>query len=218
MSARETAELQQRLTPSRRPLPAQRWGFLPTRPFWNLAALTPVSFVFWFSAVVFYDWLRTLGLPWWQNGLGCLVFMVVWAGLVERWSRRYFVRRHRCVLRSSEVPREAPGSLAPTSEPQRKPPIVATSEFWDYAFARWFGRAKGIAEMLFEFVFFMSAFYPSWRVVLGFLLLVVAISLGLGCWQRRLIRAQLEGVRAGPALAVSSERGPSGGLTATGRK
>lgn len=222
MSSRETVELQPQ-TPSRRPLPAQRWGFLPTRPFWNLAALTPVSFVVWFPAVFFYDWLRALGLPWWQNGLGCLVFMAVWAGLVERWSRRYFVRRYRCVLRSSEVPSEAPGSLDPASEPQRKLPIVATAEFWNYAFARLFGWAKGIAQILFEFVFFMSAFYPSWRVVLGFFLLVVAISLGLGCWQRRLLRSHLEGAEAGRALAggamaAESGRDPGEGFMAADRK
>lgn len=222
VGSRETVELQQRLTSSRPPLPAQRWGFLPTRPFWNLAALTPVSFAFWFPAVVFYDWLRTLGLPWWQNGLGCMVVMAVWAGLVERWSRRYFVRRYRCVLRSSDVPSEAPGSLAPASDPQRKPPIVATAEFWDYAFARLFGWAKGIAAMLFEFVFFMSAFYPSWRVVLGAFLVVAAMSLALGWWQRRLLRSHLEGAGAGKALAggamaVSSGRGPSEGLTAADR-
>ncbi|WP_434422269.1 hypothetical protein [Nannocystis pusilla] len=176
---------------------------MPTQPFWSLAALTPVSFAFWFPAVVFYDWLRTLGLPWWQNGLGCMVFMAVWAGLVERWSRRYFVRRYRCVLRSSEFPSEAPGSLAPASEPQRKPPIVATAEFWDYAFARLFGWAKGIAAMLFEFVFFLS--------------------LALGWWQRRLLRSHLEGARAGKALAggamaVPSGGGPSEGLMAADRK
>ncbi|MFY0538472.1 hypothetical protein [Nannocystis pusilla] len=76
--------------------------------------------------------------------------------------------------------------------------------------------------MLFEFVFFMSAFYPSWRVVLGAFLVVAAMSLALGWWQRRLLRSHLEGAGAGKALAggsmaVSSGRGPSEGLMAADR-
>src|SRR5690606_34146416 len=90
VTPRETMDLRQRWTPSRGPLPPQRWGILPTEEFWSLAALTPISFVFWLAALFFYDWLVSFGLPWWQNGLGCMVFAAVWAGLMERWSRKFF--------------------------------------------------------------------------------------------------------------------------------
>lgn len=207
MTSQEPVDLLQRLTPACEPLPPQRWGFLPTEQFWSLAALTPISAAFWFVALFFYDRLCSFGLPWWQNGLGFAVFTAVWAGFLERWSRRYFAHRLRRALSSMEWPfNEAPIELVPTDEPQRRLPVFATPEFWDYAFARLFGRAKLVASMLFEFVFYMAAFYPSWRVFSGSILVLLSISLGLGWWQRRLIRAQLEGPRTGPALVDGSPR------------
>lgn len=199
-------ELLQRLTPARGPLPPQRWGFLPTEPFWRLAALTPpISVVFWLGAFAFCGGLVSLGLPWWQTGLGCLVFTVGWAGLVERWSREYFVRLRARAPRSPEGQlREAQSELVPAPEPQRGLPLVATSEFWDYAFERLFGRGKTIAYVAFNVVFFMAAFYPSWLVVLGSLSVLVAISFALGWWQRRLLRAQLEADHANRTLMEGS--------------
>lgn len=197
-------DLRQQLVPSRGPLPPQRWGFLPTEQFWSLASFTPISFVFWLGAAFFYDWLVSLGWSWWQNGLGCVVFTAVWAGLVERWSRKYLARRRLQALTSpDELLSETRDDLVPAPEPQQGLPVFATHEFWDYAFARWFGRAKGVASMLFEFVFFMAAFYPSWKVFFGSLFLLILMSLGLGRWQRRLIRAQLpRGAQVDPTLAA----------------
>ncbi|MCY1060261.1 hypothetical protein [Nannocystis sp. SCPEA4] len=144
-------------------------------------------------------------MPWWQNGLGCLVFTAVWAGLVERWSRQYFIRRRMRALGSPEDPfEEAPSELVPVQEPQRGLPIVATSEFWDYAFEKLFGGGKTVAYVILNAMFFMVAFFPSWQVLVGSFLVMVAISLGLGCWQRRLIRSQLEGAQAGSVLVGSS--------------
>jgi membrane protein implicated in regulation of membrane protease activity len=198
----------QRLTPARGPLPPQRWGFLPTEQFWRLAALTPpISVVFWLGAFAICNGLLSIGLPWWQNGLGCLVFTALWAGLVERWSRGYLVRRRARALSEPEGQRhEARSDLVPTQEPQRGLPVVATSEFWDYAFERLFGRGKTVAYVVFSALFFMAAFYPSWLVVLGSISVVVAISLGLGWWQRRLLRSQLEGDQTGPELVEESPR------------
>jgi hypothetical protein len=224
VTPRDTGDLLQRLTPSRGPLPPQRWGFLPTEQFWSLAALTPLSFVFWIVAFCFHDWIRSLGWVWWLNGLGCMVFVAVWAGFVERWSRRYLVRRRMRALSSpTGLLGEARSELVSVQEGPRGLPVVASSEFWDYAFERGFGRGKTVAYAVLSGMFFMAAFYPSWQVVVGSCLVMVAISLGLGCWQRRLIRAQLEGVRAGPALAqgamaVSSAREPREGLTEADRK
>jgi hypothetical protein len=114
------------------------------------------------------------------------------------------MRRMRA-LSSPENPfDEAPSELIPAQEPQRGLPIVATSEFWDYAFEKLFGRGKNLAYVVLNAMFFMVAFYPSWQVLVGSFLVMVAISLGLGWWQRRLIRSQLEGVQAGPSLAGSS--------------
>ncbi|MDC0669334.1 hypothetical protein [Nannocystis radixulma] len=212
MTPRETVDLLQRLTPSRGPLPPQRWGFLPTEQFWRLAARTPIFFGLWFIAGFFYDWLCSFGLPWWQNGLGCLVFTAVWAGLVERWSRQYFIRRRMRALSSPECPfEEAPSELVPAQEPQRGLPIVATSEFWDYAYEKLFGRGKTVAYVVFNAMFFMVAFFPSWQVLVGSFLVMVAMSLGLGWWQRRLIRSQFEGAQAGPVLAGSSMPGLQSG-------
>ena len=203
MTPRGTVDLRQQITPAREPLPPQRWGVLPTEQFWSLASLTPISFIFWLGAVVFFDWLVSLGWMWWQNALGCMVFVAAWAGVVERWSRKYFMRQRLRALRAPEGQLgEARGELVPLREAQRGLPVFATADFWDYRFKRWFGRAKGVASMLFEFAFFMAAFYPSWRVFFGSLLLLIGISLGLGWWQRRLIHSQLEaGAQAGPALS-----------------
>lgn len=201
----------QQIAPSPGPLPPQRWGFLPTEQFWDLASFTPISFIFWFGAAFFCDWVFPLGWPWWQNGLVFMVFTAVWAGLVERWSRKYLVRRQ---LRALTAPGgdlgDLSGELVPASEPQRLP-VFATSEFWDYAFERWFGRAKVVASMLFEFVFFMAAFYPSWPVFVGSLVLLIAMSLCLGWWQRRVIRGQLAaGAEENPALSGDVWRGQGG--------
>ena len=212
MTPRDTGDLLQRLTPARGPLPPQRWGFLPTGQFWRLAARTPILFGLWFVTGFFYDWLRSFGLPWWQNGLGCLVFTAIWAGLVERWSRQYFIRCRMRALSSPEDPFDvAQSELVPAQEPQRGLPIVATSEFWDYAYERLFGRAKIVAYVVLNAMFFVVAFYPSWQVLAGSFLVMVAISLGLGWWQRRLLRSQLDGAHVGPSLVGSSMPGLQAG-------
>ena len=88
-------------------------------------------------------------------------------------------------------------------------PVVATREFWHYAFARLFGRARGVAFKLYEFVFFMAFFYPSVLVWVGTFSLLVVTSLSLGAWQRRLLRRELEaGVSPGLSLAEASGSGP----------
>lgn len=210
MTPRGTVDAQQQIAPSRGPLPAQRWGLLPTEQFWALASFTPISLIFWIGAAFFYEGLLSLGWAWWQNGLGCLVFTAVWAGLVERWSRKYLVRRHLRALQAPDGPLdEAWGELIPSPAPPRTPRIFATVDFWDYAFERWFGRAKGVASMLFEFVFFMAVFYPSWQVFVGSFALLVGMSLGLRWWQRHLLKQELEaGAQAAPALPETCERPP----------
>ena len=43
-----------------KPLPPQRWGFLPTLQFWALAFLTPVAFVYYLGVVIFVVGLTLL--------------------------------------------------------------------------------------------------------------------------------------------------------------
>lgn len=90
-------------------------------------------------------------------------------------------------------------ALAP--EPQRKLPIVATADFWDYAFERLFGRAAGVAQALFNLALFMAFCYPAWHTILLAALLLLATALSLGWWQRRLLIAQ---TTPGPATLVDS--------------
>ena len=207
--------LRQQLAPSRGPLPPQRWGFLPTEQFWNLAQLTPITFAFWIPAFIFHDCLVYFaGLPWWQNGLACMAFAALWAGLVERWSRQYLVRRRMRALTEGGL--EDAEARVPSSVESQKLPVFATHEFWDYAFARLFGRARGVASTLLDFMFFMTFFYPSALVLVGTFSLLVVISLGLGAWQRRLLRRELEAdAQAGAALVEASGSGGSRSRTTT---
>lgn len=202
--------LRQQLAPSRGPLPPQRWGFLPTEQFWNLAQFTPITFAFWIPAFIFHDCLVYFGgLPWWQDGLACMAFAALWAGMVERWSRQYLARRRLRALTKGGL-EDAREALVPSPVEPRKLPVFATHEFWDYAFARLFGRARGVAFTLFEFMFFMAFFYPSAVVLVGAFSLLVGISLGLGAWQRRLLRRELEAdAQPGAALAEASGSGRS---------
>ncbi|PCC69455.1 hypothetical protein SAMN02745121_08942 [Nannocystis exedens] len=180
---------------------------MPTEQFWNLASFTPIAFVFWLPLGFFYEWILTLGWPWWHNGLAFMVLATVWSGLVERGSRKYLARRRLRALTEGTLDEvqlvSSSAELVPSSAelvPQ-KMPVVATRGFWHYAFARLFGRARGVAFKLYEFVIFMAFFYPSALVWVGTFSLLVVTSLSLGAWQRRLLRRELEaGTQPGPAL------------------
>ncbi|MCY1070593.1 hypothetical protein OV090_37980 [Nannocystis sp. RBIL2] len=177
---------------------------MPTEQFWHLAWFTPIMLAFWIPAFIFHDCLVLLGGAWWQNGLACMAFAVLWTGLVERWSRGYLARRRMRALTEGglEDAQEAP--VPPPALPQ-KLPVFATHEFWDYAFLRLFGRARGVAARLTDFLFFMAFFYPSGLVWVGAFSLLLVISLCLGAWQRRLLRRELAAAtQPGPALAEAS--------------
>ncbi|MDC0721652.1 hypothetical protein [Nannocystis bainbridge] len=183
---------------------------MPTEQFWNLARFTPITLTFWIPGFIFYDCLVYFGgLSWWQNGLAAMAFAALWAGLVERVSRRYLARRRMRALTEGGTP-DAQEARVPSPAGPQKLPVFPTHEFWDYAFARLFGRAKGVASALFEFMFFMVFFYPSVSVFFGAFSLLVGISLGLGAWQRRLLRRELEAdAQPGPALVEASGSGGS---------
>lgn len=205
------------LTPLDKPLPPQRWGFLATDQFWARALLTPIAIPFWAGAAVFFVYSNIFALAWWQQALGFLAFYAVWGGLVERWYRRALARRrmllhaeHRPALDVAMAP-ALPGdsSHEPVSPPALRPelPIVATAEFWDYAFERLFGRAAQVARVVFDIAFVLAIFHPTWTPMIVAILAAIVLSLCLGLWQRRLLRSQLRtDTRASPALAESSGR------------
>lgn len=68
-----------------------------------------------------------------------------------------------------------------------------------------FGRGKSVAYVVLDAMFFMVAFYPSRQVLVGSFLVMVAISLSLGWWQRPLIRSQLAGSSM-PSLQSGDDR------------
>ncbi|WP_434418166.1 hypothetical protein [Nannocystis pusilla] len=182
---------------------------MPTEQFWHLAWFTPIMVAFWIPAFIFHDCLVLLGGSWWQNGLACMAFAILWTGLVERWSRGYLARRRMRALTEGELD-DAQEAPVPSPAQSQKLPVFATDEFWDYAFSRLFGRASGVATALFQFIFFMACFYPSGFVLVGTFSLLVVISLCLGVWQRRLLRRELAaGTKPGPALAEASGAGAS---------
>ncbi|MCY0989915.1 hypothetical protein OV203_22440 [Nannocystis sp. ILAH1] len=192
-----------------RPLPPQRWGFLPTNRFWYHASLTPISLVFWAGAAVFFTGFDLFALVWWQQSLVWMVFWWVWGGLVERFTRRYLARRRmralagpRTALSESleEVAVEAPaGELAPLAErpvlpsPAPVPPrtlesrlaLVQQVESWDLAYERLFGRGAEVAQFAFNLAFGLAIFHPSWFVKLLGILALLAAARGVGSWERR---------------------------------
>ncbi|WP_434426402.1 hypothetical protein [Nannocystis pusilla] len=191
--------------------------------------LTPIAIVFWAGAAVFLTCSNLFALVWWQQALGFLAFFAVWGGLVERWSRSYFARRRMLLLAghpaalaaapakadaSPPSPRvlldDSPRELVPLQKQQSEPPIVATAEFWDYAFGRLFGRAAPVAHVVFDVACVLALFYPTWTPTLVVVLVAIVISLWFGLWQRRLLLQLKADAQADPALAE-----PRGRLTAS---
>lgn len=205
----------QRIAPYR-PLPPQRWGFLPTNQFWAHAWLTPIAIIFWAGAAVFFTFFDLFALVWWQQSLGFLVFYGVWGGLVERYTRRYLARRQvRALPRPGtdplagledatvEAPAGGPSRLpeppgpssrapVPVREPRPELSFVATAETWDLAYEKLFGRGADVAQLAVNIVLGLAIFYPSWVVKMLAFLAMLAASLGLGLWQRRRATAGAE--------------------------
>jgi hypothetical protein len=217
-----------------RPLPPQRWGFLPTNEFWHHAALTPISIIFWAGWAVFFGFFDLYALVWWQQALVWMVFWWVWAGLVERYTRKYLARRQMRALASPRT--DPPGALedaavdAPASEltPLPEPPglssrppvpsrtpetrlaLVQRVESWDLAYQRLFGRGAEVAQFLFNLVFGLAIFHPSWFVKLLGILALLGAARGVGSWERRSL-----GRERGP-LPASSRSGQSRSLSPAG--
>lgn len=199
-------------------------GFLATNNFWSRALLTPIAILFWAGAAVFFTCSDFFALVWWQQALGLMAFLAVWGGLVERWSRKYLVRRRTLLLAGPSAaldaaPTEAraappslrdllgesPRDLVPSREPRSEWPIVPTAEFWDYAFERLFGRAAGVANLAFDLAIALAMFYPTWTPTFVVILVMIVLSLWFGVWQRRLLLQFEADAQADPALAESSE-------------
>lgn len=212
-----------------RPLPPQRWGFLPTNQFWHHAMLTPISLIFWAGAAVFFVFFDLFALVWWQQSLAWMVFWWVWAGLVERYVRRYLARRQVRALadprtdvpeRLADADGEAPaGGLTPLPEPLGPPsraPVpsrapgarlafVQRVDSWDLVYERLFGRGGEVAQFAFNLAFGLAIFHPSWFVKLLGILALLGAARGVGSWERR--QAMATGVdMARPALEGDERR------------
>lgn len=181
-----------------RPLPPQRWGFLPTNEFWHHAALTPISLIFWAGWAVFFGFFDFFALAWWQRPLVWMIFWWVWAGLVERCVRRYLARQQSRALVSPQTEpamgREEASVAAPAEERALVRPglplrarlgLGQRVESLDLAFAQVFGRGAGAAQLAFTLAFGLAIFYPSWWVKLLGVLAFVGVGLWVGAWERR---------------------------------
>jgi len=170
---------------------------LPTEEFWELAALTPLSpiYVAGLIAAVLLVQLA-LGIEhllWWHYVLAVPLISRAWAGLLERWGRRYFSRLRRHALEhehplgvlGAEPPARHDDGIAvlepPRGSSESMPQtwgILPTGPFWSAMWRHWFGRASGLMALVAEFVFASLIFYPSWQTrALGWL--VVPLTLGL---------------------------------------
>lgn len=81
---------------ARKPLPPQRWGFLPTNEFWNRVARNPLALAVNGVGGIIYLWVLLfcwLPLTWWQQGIAAVIFFELWMGLFERWVRGRARRR-----------------------------------------------------------------------------------------------------------------------------
>lgn len=200
-----------------RPLPPQRWGFLPTNQFWYHAMLTPVALIFWAGAAVFFTFFDLFALAWWQAALVWMVFWWVWAGLVERYARRYLARRRPRTLAAPATDTQgavgdaaagAHGRLTTLPEPigppvlapvPSRPPasrlaLVQRVDSWDRVYERLFGRGAEIAQFAFNLAFGLAIFHPSWLVKALGILALLGAARGVGSWERR------KALAAGPEL------------------
>lgn len=184
-----------------RPLPPQRWGFLPTSEFWHFAMLTPISLIFWAGWAVFFTLFDVFALAWWQQALAFMGFYSLWAGLVERYARRHLARRRARALASPrdesatvEAPTNEPAplatspaatALAPAQAPASRLALVQRAESWDLALAQRFGRGAAVASFAFNLAFGLAIFHPSWSVKLLAVLALLAAARGVGAWERR---------------------------------
>jgi hypothetical protein len=211
-----------------RPLPPQRWGFLPTNEFWQHAAFTPISIIFWAGWAIVFGIFDLFALAWWQQALVWMVFWWVWAGLVERYTRSFLVRRRVRALAGPRTdsledmtveasaggltpPPEPSGSSsapAPSRTPGSRLAFVQRVESWDLAYERLFGRGAGIAQFAFSLAFGLAIFHPSWFVKLLGILAFVAAARGVGSWERR--QAMAAGVEM-PRVAQDASRADSAG-------
>lgn len=177
-----------------KPLPPQRWGFLPTLQFWALAFLTPLAFVYYLGVVIFVGLVRHLGYAaWWQIALALLVFHEIWGGLLERVSRRYLARRQRRRL-SAPFGANTDRALAGDDLALESLPTFTIDDF-ELFYTRCYGRASGLVRTVSSVAFVLLLFYPSWiTLVLALLWLVTSSLVVRSCTKRW----KLDALRAPP--------------------
>ena len=178
------------LIPYHQPLPAQRWGILPTNQFWAHAFLTSAGVALWGGLSVYMILAEAMGLSWWGTALCWMVVYSGWGGLLERWTRRALVaRRRRLLLEELDRTGTVSSLLAPAELP-RMPPLGASPEFRDFAYQRLFGRGTVFVQGAQSIGFTLLVFYPSWIAFVLAMLLLFGESIALGRWERRFRRAR----------------------------
>jgi hypothetical protein len=84
--------------PLKAPLPPQRFGFLPTQEFWELAIYTPIFALsgmgFFFLVEAIAD-LVGIRFAWWHYALLAFTLSEVWSGIFELFCRRALRRWSR---------------------------------------------------------------------------------------------------------------------------
>lgn len=99
----------EQLVPLKAPLPPQRFGFLPTQEFWELAIYTPIfalsgmGYFFLVEAIAYLVGIPISRFAWWHHALLAFTLCEVWSGIFElfcrralrRWSRLRALRRAR---------------------------------------------------------------------------------------------------------------------------
>jgi len=90
--------------PLKGPLPPQRFGFLPTKEFWELAMYTPfwplsvVGYICLLAALAYVLGVSVSDFMWWHHVLLAIVLTDIWSGIFERCCRGVLRRRSRARL------------------------------------------------------------------------------------------------------------------------
>lgn len=192
---RSTEQVTQELSLAK-PLPPQRWGFLPTNQFWALAALTPIAFIYYLGMAMYFPLLDFLGLVWWQVALAIWMFHEVWGGVVERCARRHLARRQIQPLQRSGADSGDGGAsrssayfstgavTAPVPVDAPRAPAF-TAEDWDVFYARVYGRFSGVVQVVADLGFVLLLFYPGWlSKALALVWLVASTMVARSCKKR----------------------------------
>lgn len=197
------------------PLPHQPWGWLPTEQFWARAALTPLTLILvlpLFVVLVPLTWY--FPVAWWQSALAIYLYYLIWGGLVERFARKWLVRRRRRMVIADSNIELSSIEKAPAPESRRHLDRVEENEEF---MARVFGRHNRLVHHVVNLAFCFLFSYPTWWATpLGVLCLAAMTGFVRALVRKRGWRAPVEALPSAPthALEHPSTRGTPGSSAA----